>query len=174
MQNVGNSHAEWAFRDNRGAWPAQGRLDWPVKTINDRAIPLRVCYVVALVKDRAVHLLGVSDVVEPNEDWREFKRKLTSKPWDYVFRNLYYTWTPDVTREPFRPWLEVASRESTAGRITPGDLWLDSNGAVHVAWEDVALDERLQERFFPDIQQRNEIAYGSFNHARKHNRVFHV
>ena len=33
MQNVGNSHAEWAFRDDRGAWSAQGRLDWPIDTV---------------------------------------------------------------------------------------------------------------------------------------------
>lgn len=159
MQNVGNSHAEWAFRDTLGTWSAQGRLDWPVKDINGRAMPLRVCYVVALVKDRAVHLLGVSDVVEPNEDWRDFKRKLTGKAWDYVFRNLYYTWTPDVSREPFRPWLEVASREATAGRTIPGDLWLEPDGAVHAVWEEVALDERLRDRFLPGKQQRRGISY---------------
>lgn len=159
MQNVGNSHVEWAFRDDRRAWSAQGRLDWPVKEINGRAMPLRVCYVVALVKDRAVHLLGVSDVVEPNEDWRAFKRKLTGKPWDYVFRNLYYTWTPDITAQPFRPWLEVASREATAGRITPGDLWVDRAGAVHAVWEDITLDHRLRDQFFPGHKQHRGISY---------------
>lgn len=159
MQNVGNSHAEWAFRDTLGTWSAQGRLDWPVKDINGRAMPLRVCYVVALVKDRAVHLLGVSDVVEPNKDWREFKRKLTGKPWDYVFRNLYYTWTPDVSRAPFRPWLEVASREATAGRILPGDLWFDPGGSVHLIWEEAALDERLKKTYFSDQVQRKELGY---------------
>lgn len=160
MQNVGNSHAEWAFRDDRGAWSAQGRLDWPVKDIYGRAMPLRVCYVVALVKDRAVHLLGVSDVVEPNEDWRAFKRKLTGKPWDYVFRNLYYTWTPDVTQEPFRPWLEVASRETTAGGVEPGDMWLDSHGDLHMVWVEAALDLRLRDRFFPSQKQARELNYG--------------
>ena len=160
MQNVGNSHAEWAFRDDRGSWPAQGRLDWPVKDVNGRAMPLRVCYVIALVKDRAVHLLGVSDVVEPNEDWRDFKRKLTGKPWDYVFRNLYYTWTPDVTQEPFRPWQEVASRETTAGGVEPGDLWLDSRGDLHMMWVEAALDMRLRDRFFPGQKQARELNYG--------------
>lgn len=160
MQNVGNNHAEWAFRDTLGTWSAQGRLDWPVKDINGRAMPLRVCYVVALVKDRAVHLLGVSDVVEPNEDWREFKRKLTGRSWDYVFRNLYYTWTPDVTSVPFRPWLEVASREATAGGVEPGDLWLDKSGFLHMVWGEVALDNRLRDRLFPNQKQRREINYG--------------
>ena len=163
MQNVGNSHAEWAFRDGHGTWPAQGRLDWPVKTINGHAMPLRVCYVVALVKDRAVHLLGVSDVVEPNEAWREYKRQLTGKSWDYVFRNLYYAWTPDITREPFRPWLEVASREATAGRIIPGDLHQGPDGTVHAVWEDIALDDQLRERFFAQQKQRKGIGYAAIH-----------
>ncbi len=161
LQNVGNSHAEWAFRDASGAWPAQGRLDWPVKEINGRAMPLRVCYVVALVKDRAVHLLGVSDVVEPNAKWREYKRQLTGKSWDYVFRNLYYAWTPDVVREPFRPWLEVASQEQAAGGVEPGDLWMDNHGELHMVWTEAALDIRLQKHFFPDKKQKRSLVYAS-------------
>ena len=46
-------------------------------------------------RNRAVHFVGVSDVLEPNPAWRKFKRELTGQQWDYDFRRLFYTWTPD-------------------------------------------------------------------------------
>lgn len=159
MQNVGSSHADWAFRDGADVWSAQGRLDWPSASVDGRSEPQRVAYVVALVANRAVHLLGVSDVVEPNSEWREYKRKLTGKDWDYVFRNLYYTWTPDITTMLFRPWVTVASREATAGRIVPGDLWLAPDGSLHAVWEEAALDDRLRQQFFPAEAQVKGIGY---------------
>ncbi len=159
MQNIGDTHAEWSFRDSQGQWSSQGKLDWPVKNIGGKDTRLRVCYTVALVRDRAVYLMGVSDVVEPNAEWRDFKRKLTGKEWDYVFRNLYYTWTPDITSVPFQPWLEVASREETAGRIVPGDLWLAPDGAIHAVWEETAIDDRLREALFTDRTQKRSINY---------------
>lgn len=159
MQNIGYTHAEWTFRDSRGEWSSQGKLDWPVKRIGGKDVQLRVCYTVALVHDRAVYLLGVSDVVEPNAEWRDYKRKLTGKEWDYVFRNLYYTWTPDITSVPFQPWLEVASREETAGRIVPGDLWLAPDGTVHAVWEETAIDDRLRAAYFPNKSQQRSILH---------------
>ncbi len=159
MQNIGYTHAEWTFRNSQGQWSSQGKLDWPVKNIGGKDVRLRVCYTVALVHDRAVYLLGVSDVMEPNPEWHEFKRKLTGRDWDYVFRNLYYTWTPDIASVPFQPWLEVASREETAGRIMPGDLWLAPDATVHAVWEEAAIDDRLRERFFPDQVQKRTINY---------------
>lgn len=157
LQNAGDSHAEWTFRDQAGHWSASGRLDWPMAQVGAGTMPLRVAYMVALVSDRAVHLMGVSDVVEPNSDWREFKRKLTGNPWDYVFRRLYYTWTPDITSEPFRPWTELANHEATAGWIVPGDLWLAPDGILHATWSATGLDERLRDRYFPTRRQSKEI-----------------
>lgn len=166
MQNIGYTHAEWTFRNSQGQWSSQGKLDWPVKTIGGKDVRLRVCYTVALVHDRAVYLLGVSDVVEPNAEWRDYKRKLTGKEWDYVFRNLYYTWTPDITSVPFQPWLEVASREETAGRITPGDLWLAPDSVVHAVWEEAATDDRLRTKYFPDRPQKKSIGYAAIADGR--------
>lgn len=157
LQNAGDSHAEWTFRDHSGKWSASGRLDWPMAQAGAGTMPLRVAYVVALISDRAVHLMGVSDVVEPNPEWRAFKRKLTGNPWDYVFRRLYYTWTPDITSAPFRPWIELANYEATAGWILPGDLWLAPNGVLHATWSATGLDERLRDRYFPGLRQSREI-----------------
>jgi hypothetical protein len=104
-----------------------------------------------------VHFFGVSDIQEPNPAWREFKHALTGQHWDYDFRRLFYTWTPDVTREPFRNWLEIASRERTAGSTAVCDLHLAQDGAVHLLWTERALDERLRERFFPAEQQSHSL-----------------
>lgn len=159
MQNVGYTHSEWAFLDRDGRWSAQGQLKWPWGAEYEKPEPIRVCYPNVALKDRAVHFCGVSDIVEPNLTWRAFKKELTGREWDYDFRRLFYTWTPDITREPFRPWVEIASREKTCGWITPGDLWIAPDGKVHIVWTERALDERLREKFFPEARQSQALNY---------------
>ncbi|MBN2128400.1 MAG: hypothetical protein JW741_02850 [Sedimentisphaerales bacterium] len=159
LQNVGYTHAEWSFLDREGRWSAQGQLKWPWGAEYSKPQPIRVCYPNVVLKDRAVHFCGVSDIIEPNETWRAFKKELTGREWDYDFRRLFYTWTPDVTSEPFRPWVEIASREKTCGWVTPGDLWIAPNGDVHLLWTERALDERLREKFFPEARQSYSLNY---------------
>jgi len=159
LQNVGYTHAEWSFLDRDRRWGAQGQLTWPWGTEYSKPQPIRVCYPNVALKDRAVHFCGVSDIVEPNETWRAFKKELTGREWDYDFRRLFYTWTPDVTSEPFRPWVEVASREKTCGWVTPGDMWIAPDGDVHLLWTERALDERLREKFFPSARQSYTLNY---------------
>jgi hypothetical protein len=159
LQNIGYTHAEWAFRDRAGKWAAQGRLRWPDGVEYSKPQPVRVCYPDVMLKNRAVHFCGVSDIVEPYPEWRDYKRQLTGNKWDYDFRRLFYTWTPDITRERFRPWVEIASRDKTGGWITPGDLWLAPDGAVHVLWSERALDEHLRPKFFPEAKQSHALKY---------------
>ena len=66
FQNIGYSHAEWSFLDGDGNWKSQGKLHWPWE--NDYEVPraVRVCYPAAQLKDRKVHFLGVSDIIEPS------------------------------------------------------------------------------------------------------------
>lgn len=157
FQNIDYTHAEWSFRDRDGRWSAHGKLRWPWGSEYPKPQPIRVCYPNVAVKGRAVHFFGVSDIQEPNPAWREFKHALTGQHWDYDFRRLFYTWTPDVTREPFRDWLEIASRERTAGSTAVCDLHLAPDGAVHLIWTERALDERLRERFFPAEKQSHSL-----------------
>ena len=159
LQNIGYTRAEWAFRDKAGKWAAQGQLRWPDGAEYPKPEPVRVCYPDVALKNRAVHLCGVSDIVEPYPEWRAYKKQLTGNEWDYDFRRLFYTWTPDITREKFRDWVEVASRDKTCGWITPGDLWLGSDGAAHLVWTERALDERLRAKFFPEARQSHAINY---------------
>lgn len=159
FQNIGYGHAEWAFRNRQGDWTAAGQLKWPWGAEYAKPQPIRVCYPNVALRNRAVHFCGVSDIVEPNLEWRAFKKELTGREWDYDFRRLFYTWTPDITGGEFKPWLEIASREATCGWIMPGDLWIDGAGDVHLVWSERVIDERLRERFFPDAKQSHAVNY---------------
>ena len=158
FQNIGYTHAEWAFRDGDGRWAASGKLAWPWGAEYDKPQPIRVCYPDVAVRGRAVHFCGVSDIEEPYKRWREHKLKLTGQKWDYDFRRLFYTWTDDITTGKFHPWVEIASRDKTCGWIDPGDLWLAPDGSVHILWKERAIDERLRKEFFP---ARNSLTRSS-------------
>ena len=55
--------------------------------------------------------------------------------------------------------MEIASRDKTCGWISPGDLWLGPDGAVHLVWTERALDERLRVKFFPEAKQSHAVNY---------------
>jgi hypothetical protein len=159
FQNIDYTHAEWSFCNKEGAWSARGRLEWPRGENYDKPQPVRVCYPNVALKGRAVHFCGVSDIVEPYEAWRTFKKQLTGQEWDYDFRRLFYTWTPDVTKASFGDWIEIASRDKTCGWISPGDLWVAPDGAAHLLWTERAIDERLRAKFFPGAKQSHALNY---------------
>jgi len=160
FQNIGYTHAEWSFLSADGRWSARGRLTWPWGAEYDKPQPIRVCYPTVMLRGRAVHFCGVSDIVEPNVKWREFKEKLTQRHWDYDFRRLFYTWSDDITTGKFHDWVEIASRDKTCGWIMPCDLWLDPAGVVHLLWTDRAIDTRLRREFFPEAKPTVALRYG--------------
>ncbi len=154
LQNIGYTHAEWSFRDSHAKWSAQGKLDWPWGAGYDQPQPIRVCYPTVALKDRRVFFCGVSDIIEPNTAWRDYKLKLTGRKWDYDFRRLFYTWSDDITTGKFHDWIEIASREKTAGNIRPCDLYIAPNDDIYVLWNERALDNRLRAKLFPQAKQR--------------------
>ncbi|GMV97167.1 MAG: hypothetical protein AMXMBFR83_15260 [Phycisphaerae bacterium] len=166
FQNIGYTHAEWAFCDRDGRWSRNGRLAWPWGADYAKPQPIRVCYPSVQLRERAVFFCGVSDIVEPNPAWREYKERLTGRQWDYDFRRLFFTWTPDVVAKDFRPWVEVASREKTCGWLFPCDLWADPGGVAHVLWTERAIDTRLREQFFPDEKQSEALNYARIREGR--------
>lgn len=160
FQNIGYTHAEWAFRDRAGRW-FNGKLPWPEGKDYPKPQPIRVCYPDVMLKNRAVYFCGVSDIVEPYPEWRAFKKQLTGNEWDYDFRRLFFTWCPDVTSGTFHEWIEIASRDKTCGWISPGDLWVGPDSTVHIVWTERALDDRLREKFFSDAKQSHAINYAA-------------
>ena len=159
FQNIGDTHAAWTFRDGDGRWAAQGKLVWPWGDSYDKPQPIRVCYPNVAIRGKAVHFCGVSDIVEPNQKWRDYKRRLTGQAWDYDFRRLFYTWTDDITSGKFQPWVEIANRDKTCGGIQPGDLWLAPDGSVHILWYRGRHRPALRKEFFADQKQSHLLQY---------------
>jgi hypothetical protein len=156
FQNFNMDHAEWTFLDQQGLWPAKGKLMFP--TDGSPAKPVRVAFPNVGLKNRALHFVGVSDIIETNADWYNWKVQ-HDVTFLYVFRRLYYTWSPDITQGDFHPWIEIANREHYAGTTLPGDLWIAPNGDIHLVWTEQALDPTLRPTFFPSAKQRYEINY---------------
>lgn len=158
LQNTGYDVAHLSFRHRHGSWSGQGTLAWPRQEAGDGE-PLRLCYPNVVLQNRAAHFLGVSDIVEPVTAWREAKRALTGREWDYVFRRLFYAWSPDITRCPFGPWCEIANLDATAGHLRNGDLWVDAAGTAHLVWIASQVDARLRPHFFPAVTPMHTLEY---------------
>gem|GEM_PF-241486 len=143
----------WSLMDRAGQWSKQEKLAFPFGAEYAKPEPIRLCYPEIALRNRAVHFLGISDIMEPVKAWHDYKVALNNgREWDYDFRRLFYTWTPDITTTPFAPWIEVASREKTAGHITNLDIWLDKAGRAHLLWLDQSIaDARMREKFFPGV-----------------------
>lgn len=129
----------WAFGDADGRFTRYGAIRFPI----------RACYPQVALRGREAHVLAIGDIVEPNEAWRAHKRATTDSAWDYVFRRLFYAWSPDLAASDFGPPVEVASVEATGGHITNLDLWLDGGGAAHLLYLETNTTPLLRDRFFP-------------------------
>ncbi len=170
FNNIGYDLAHWAFRDRNGNWIANGKIRWPrtdeygpgnLNGVPTPDQPLRVCYPCVTLNNRAVHFFGVSDISEPNKDYNALKTSITGTKWDYIFCRMYYTCTPDITKQPFGAWVEVSSREAMRGSMRSCDLWLDPDGVLHLLWLETNLDLRLRDKYFP-----GEKLTVSLNYAR--------
>jgi len=140
----------WAFRTGEGRWTAKGRV----------VFPIRSCYPQVAVRERAAHLLAIGDIVEPVEAWRRTKFEKTGSEWDYVFRRLFYAYSPDVTVTPFQEPVEVETVEKTCGHITNLDLWLAPDGAAHLLYlvRSVQYDF-IRDRFFPHVPMQTSLVH---------------
>lgn len=112
--------------------------------------PIRACYPQVSLNGNAVHVLAIGDIVEPVKEWREYKFEQTKQKWDYVFRILYYTQTPDLTRQNFNAPLEIANVDATAGAISNCDLWVSPSGEAHILYTEREVQTALlRDKFFP-------------------------
>lgn len=157
---VGYEAQHWSFRDRQGKWSAQGKIAFPMGAEYEKPEPLRLCYPNIALSRRAAHALMIGDIVEPFSQWRAFKKQQTGREWDYVFRRLFYVWTPDVTKTPFAAPLEVANREKTAGHITNLDIWLDKKGRAHLLWREQSVQSsQMRDKFFPNEPLTTSLEY---------------
>ncbi len=167
MNILGHEAQYWSFMDSRGQWIASGKWVFPMGREYERPEPIRLCYPVLALKNRSAHVLAISDIVEPVREWREFKRALTGREWDYDFRRLFYAWTPDITQQGFGEAVEIASRETTCGHITNLDIWLENPHRAHLLWlERSVWYAEMRDRFFPDTPLTVSLEYAVVERGR--------
>jgi hypothetical protein len=129
-----------SYRNRQGQWQARGSIRFPIRS----------CYPQVLLKDKAAFVMAIGDIVEPNEEWKKLKFEKTRNSWDYVFRRLFYAWTPDIEKTAFCEPIEIDSVEKTAGHITNLDLAVDETGAVQVLYlRQPHQYDFIRDKFFP-------------------------
>jgi hypothetical protein len=128
------------WRDRTGNW----------HPLAPPTFPIRACYPVVELRNRATHIFAIGDIKEPNASWREEKARVLQREWDYVFRRLFYTWSPDLSAEPWCEPLEIDSVEETAGWMFNLDMVSDAQDRVHLLWVRRTVEhDFLRDRFFP-------------------------
>lgn len=146
------NHADqlWMYRNEKGEWPANGFVHFPI----------RGCYAQAAVRNKSAHILAVGDIVEPVKEWWDYKKEKTGNSWDYVFRRLFYSWSPDLTQENFPEALEIDNVDATAGYLTNLDLWLGDNDTVYLLYtRHPTQNDLLRDRFFPYIKLETSLHF---------------
>ncbi len=155
------SEQQWFYRSNDGSTTRSGAIRFSI----------RACYPQVALRGKAAHVLAIGDIVEPNEEWRTYKHQKTGADWDYVFRRLFYTWTPDITRSEFDPPVEMDTVEATAGHITNLDVWLAADGTAHLLYLKANMTPLLRDRNWPGQKIVTTLEHVVVNHGRVQNRV---
>ena len=137
-------------RDARGRWEPRGKI----------VFPIRSAYPQVALRNGAAHVMAIGDIREPNKAWQQLKREVLKKEWDYVFRRLFYTSTPDISRFQFSPPVEIDSVEETAGHIANLDLFVDAGGNAHLLYLRKPHQHAfLRDRYFPGQPITSELVY---------------
>jgi hypothetical protein len=127
LLNINNNRAGCpyvSYCDRDGVWHPRGRI----------CFPIRACYPQVALADRAAHVLAIGDIVEPVEEWREFKFETTHRNWDYVFRRLFYAHAPDIAKGEFSAPIELETVDATGGHISNWDLYTSNDGTAHLLY----------------------------------------
>jgi len=141
--DAATSQQHWCLLSRDGNSAAHGSLSFPI----------RACYPQVALRGRAAHVLAIGDIVEPVAEWRTYKHEQTQREWDYVFRRLFYAWSPDLTAAGFAEPLEVENLEATAGYISNYDLWIGPDGEAHLLYAMTPVQSPLmRDRFFTDVK----------------------
>ncbi len=133
----------WCLLDQKDQWIAQGKVSFPIRS----------CYPQVGLQQRSGHIMAIGDIVEPTPEWRAYKKEQTGREWDYVFRRLFYTWSPDLTRQEFTTPIEIENVDPTAGYIRNLDMWLAEDGSAYLLYTRNPVQNKLmRDRFFPDMK----------------------
>lgn len=136
------SEQNWCHMNANGEVLGNGKITFPIRS----------CYPQAALKSGAAYVLAVGDIREPVTEWADYKFEQTKSSWDYVFRILYFTWTPDLRSQGFAPAIEIANVDATAGHVFGQDLYVTPGGDAYVMYTQRPVSTPLmRDRFFPDL-----------------------
>jgi hypothetical protein len=122
--------------------------------------PIRSCYPQVALRDRDAAVMAIGDIVEPVEEWRKLKFEKLKRKWDYVFRRLFYTFTPDIKTTDFVKPIEIDSVEKTAGHINNLDLYIDEAGTSHLLYlKRPHQYSFIRDRYFPGQTMTVHLEY---------------
>ena len=112
--------------------------------------PIRSCYPQAALEGGAAYVLAVGDIREPVKEWADYKYAQTKQDWDYVFRILHFSSTPDIRAKEFAPPIAIANVDATAGALGNQDLWIAPDGVAFILYTEREVQSALlRDKFFP-------------------------
>lgn len=111
----------------------------------------RSCYQNIAMKGKEAYIFAIRDIHEPVKEWEQYKLEKTGNTWDYDFRRIYLSYSPDIEKEDFRTPITVCHRDDTCGWFNNLDCTYDANGDVWflAGCRSVAFDF-MRDRFFPE------------------------
>jgi len=138
--NARTSEQFVSYRDSNGLWHENGTVTFPI----------RACYPQVALRDGSAHVMAISDIVEPVEEWKKLKYEKLKREWDYVFRRLFYTYTDNIRSAGFSAPIEIETVEATGGHISNLDLYVDKTGAAHLLYlKQPHQYEFIRDKYFP-------------------------
>ncbi|MDA1190428.1 MAG: hypothetical protein O3A46_01950 [Candidatus Poribacteria bacterium] len=140
----------WSYRNGAGEWAGKGSV----------AFPIRSCYPQVAVSNGSGHIMAIGDIVEPVKEWQAFKFEKSGRQWDYVFRRLFYSYSPNMSATPFSEPLEIDNVDDTSGHIRNLGMWLGGDGAAHLLYTKQSVQSAaMRDKFFPDTPLTNSLEY---------------
>ncbi|HLB72846.1 MAG TPA: hypothetical protein VJJ98_02405 [Sedimentisphaerales bacterium] len=148
--HAGTGEQYVSYCDASGRWHQKGKIEFPIRS----------CYPQVALRAGAAHVMAIGDIVEPVEEWRKLKFEKLKNNWDYVFRRLFYTWTPNINDANFAVPIEIDTVERTCGHITNLDLYIDETGAAHLLYlkrpHQYAF---IRDKYFPGEDMTAQLEY---------------
>jgi len=148
--HAGTGEQYVSYRDAAGKWRQKGKIQFPIRS----------CYPQVALRAGAAHVMAIGDIVEPVEEWRKLKFEKLKNNWDYVFRRLFYTWTPNINDANFAAPIEIDTVEQTCGHITNLDLYIDEAGSAHLLYlkrpHQYAF---IRDKYFPGEDMTAQLEY---------------
>ncbi|MBT5816522.1 MAG: hypothetical protein HOI15_19520 [Opitutales bacterium] len=143
-------HYQPSWKDGEGKWRVLPLVEFPIRS----------CYPQIALKDGAAHVLAIGDIVEPVEEWRNAKYRELGSDWDYVFRRLFYTWTPRMEESGFVEPIEIDSVDETGGHLLNLDLYLDEQNRAHLLYLKKPYQHAfMRDRYFPGEAMTVSLEY---------------